>query len=1112
MNRHSCGEKLLPCGCCEGTEALTPAIVANRPGLNAISYRVGTHAMFLETMIARLSNMCLGPDDECRNGTGNYPLRDLTTRDQDDPSIAMLDAWATVADVLTFYQERIANEGYLRTATERRSILELARLVGYRLRPGVAATTYLALTLENGNDVVIEPFQLKAQSLPGPGELPQSFENIEKLDARARWNRLTPRMSRPQSPEKILGLNESSSTAELYLKGISTNLNQNDPILIVIGGNPDLYRVIEVRPDAAADRTLVVIKKWSAAPGAVSGPSVRTSLVRVVDAFSSTGLAETIVKALRTELSADGTDVELADFIENEALPVLERTASRSNIRAETRDRLRGFSVEIGEIAGKLRLVEPVASPTTSDGSKSVSNGKFDELGGVVAGLTKPASVPPANALKLQRGAQQIFKDRSDLGLQAFGAFRPLLLKSLSLALANVTVTRAATMEVYALRVKAAPFGHNAPLRSAIVETIIGAGDETQITRQVTFSEWTNAHIIDAEEKFDAPDGGILGNVIYLDSSLEKILPDSWVVVDTSDVQLNSKPPIRPANPPLLFARVESLNTNISRAEYGMSGKSTRIKLTVPGGNEADAAWIRFSDASNDSELRAVAPPVNSFQIIRRTVVFAQSEKLELAEEPIKESICGGADDPIVLDGVYSELESGRWVIVSGERTDLNDNPLRDRTPDEQNVQGIKSSELVMLAEVAHDYTLQPGDSVHTRIKLAKRLEYCYARGTVSIYANVVKATHGETRREVLGGGDGSKALQRFSLRQPPLTYVSAATPSGVESTLKVFVNDVQWREAVTIFGLQPSDRRFITRTSDDDVTTAEFGNGRQGARLPTGLENVRAEYRQGIGKKGNVKAEQITLLASRPLGVKEVVNPLRASGGADKEGRDQARKNAPIALMALDRLVSTQDYQDFSRTFGGVGKAFASRLSDGNRELVHVTIAGSDDIPIDETSDLFMNLGQSLRRFGDPGLPVALAVRELVLLIVSAKVRILPDYVWEKVAPKIRATMLETFSFENRELGQDALLSEAISAMQSVEGVAFVDVDAFGGVAEKNAEGTVRTPAELLTDAQNIVNRGEPNQRVRVNLPDFIGDETRPAQLAYLAPDVQDTLILNLI
>ena len=44
--------------------------------------------------------------------------------------------------MLTFYQERIANEAYLRTATERVSLLELARLIDYELRPGVAASTY----------------------------------------------------------------------------------------------------------------------------------------------------------------------------------------------------------------------------------------------------------------------------------------------------------------------------------------------------------------------------------------------------------------------------------------------------------------------------------------------------------------------------------------------------------------------------------------------------------------------------------------------------------------------------------------------------------------------------------------------------------------------------------------------------------------------------------------------------------------------------------------------------------------------------------------------------------------------------------------------------------
>src|SRR4029077_10325320 len=127
------------CGCCVATRPLTPASVANPADLSALHYRVGTHGSFLETMLARLSELRLD---------GRNPLLPLRVRTANDPSVALLDAWATVADVLTFYQERIANEGYLRTATERRSVLELARLVGYTLRPGVAASVFLAYTLD----------------------------------------------------------------------------------------------------------------------------------------------------------------------------------------------------------------------------------------------------------------------------------------------------------------------------------------------------------------------------------------------------------------------------------------------------------------------------------------------------------------------------------------------------------------------------------------------------------------------------------------------------------------------------------------------------------------------------------------------------------------------------------------------------------------------------------------------------------------------------------------------------------------------------------------------------------------------------------------------------
>jgi hypothetical protein len=156
----SCGCSTETCGCCEGTQAWTPVSTANRPGLAALRYRAGTHGTFLATMKARLATMTVdAPGADGQTIESFRPLTGLTTRDASDPAIALLDAWASVADILTFYQERIANEGYLRTATERRSILELARLVGYALRPGVAATVYLAYALDDNQ---LDPVELPA--------------------------------------------------------------------------------------------------------------------------------------------------------------------------------------------------------------------------------------------------------------------------------------------------------------------------------------------------------------------------------------------------------------------------------------------------------------------------------------------------------------------------------------------------------------------------------------------------------------------------------------------------------------------------------------------------------------------------------------------------------------------------------------------------------------------------------------------------------------------------------------------------------------------------------------------------------------------------------------
>ena len=208
------------CGCCAGLDAETPRRIDNSPGLDAVKYRVGVHALFKESLLARLSS------------AGFPALAPLTTREDSDFTIALCDALATTLDVLSFYQERIANENYLRTAIERRSIQELARLIGYELAPGVAASTWLAFTLQEtpGTKVpAVEPVTLpvgvRVQSVPGQDEQAQTFETVEAVEARVEWNAIPVQTTNAWHP--------AYGDKSLWLAGVGTGLQPGDVILIV---------------------------------------------------------------------------------------------------------------------------------------------------------------------------------------------------------------------------------------------------------------------------------------------------------------------------------------------------------------------------------------------------------------------------------------------------------------------------------------------------------------------------------------------------------------------------------------------------------------------------------------------------------------------------------------------------------------------------------------------------------------------------------------------------------------------------------------------------------------------------------------------------------------
>jgi predicted phage baseplate assembly protein len=1035
----ACGQHACACGCGAGTH--TPRSLYNRPGLDSLVYRVGTYADFRATMQLDLSDAALPA------------LAALRTRELDDPSMALLDAWAVGADVLSFYQERIANEGYLRTAAERCSVLQLGRLVDYRLRPGVTASVYLAYTIDDNSPTVTIAAGAKAQSVPAPGEQMQTFETAEPLEARSAWNGLKPRLSRPQN----ITVQTIADLGELWVAGTGSNLKQGDRLLFLFGElatGVQAARVVQsVEPQTQGDRSRIVLRPLD------------PIAVKIVQA------ANVAIDALNASSTGPNHDEWLS------ALNWVRKSLLFGGDQTDSYDSL--MKPPFGNDA------PPSGPPPVgvfANAAQAAFGGGADGTGGFPASfsslfqaLTLMPTVQPANHLLLPRNMAVALGIASDARSQLLLNFEAKLVDTFYRSWTGVPngVPSPKLSGVFALRLAAPMFGYNAVIPMGLAPNTDNATKAAIPFVSVPGNDWTPN---------ESPD------VVQLDNAYDGIAVDSYLLVK----------PLRSDQLPFV-AQARSVQSH-PRTAYGISGKTTEIALVKQG---SDPLW----DVTGDSSIAR----------LRNTQVFAQSDTLALANQVITDDVgnIGAPSVPadgatrLTLDAAVDGLKPGRWVIVGGERADVpSDN-------------AVTSAELVMLAAVEQGVDSQlSGDTVHSTLVFAnKGLAYSYRRGTVTVYANVVRATHGETRNEVLGYGSGATPMQTFALKQSPLTYISAATVDGVQSTLAVRVNGMQWHEVRNLAFAEAGSRSFVTRTDDSGKTSVTFGNGSHGARLPTGMENVIAVYRNGIGTPGNVKAGQVSLPTTKPLGVKQVINPLRASGGADAETRDQARRHVPLAVLALDRLISITDYADFARTFGGVGKAAAVKLG----AQVRVTIAGAADAPIDPTSDLYRNLLLALQKYGDPTLPVSLDVRELLALTLSAKVGLAADYGWETIEPLVRAAVLDRFGFERRELARNIYLSEIVACIQAVRGVAWVDVDAFGVMDEETLlegfgaddpsgdKNSGEKTLAVVTKQANAPQPGAVTQRVQALPARYDSDgNLLPAQLAYFLPTVPDTLLLQ--
>lgn len=883
------------CGCCAGVEDQTPQLITNRPALSAIEYRAGTYSSFNASLLAALSD----PDLPV--------LALLRTRDPSDFSIALLDAWAVVLDILTFYQERFANEAFLRTAVDQRSVFELARLVGYVPSPGVAASAVLAFTLSSATgspDNVPIPAGTRVQSVPGPGQTPQVFETSSDLVAIIAENAIP---AQTTTPWQLFG-----SDISTWIQGTANNINVGDALLFlmaqsgeaVANGYADVHYVTEVNIDPISKNTQIF---WD----------------------------QPLSSAFQAGMTAE--DVSIFAFGKKAALYGVQapNPLTMKNITSGTLGYEGGndwsFSYSDSSYQINLDASYPGLAPQQ--------------------GVTPPA--PPSLIILTGLGYTSYFQIT-----QAVESNPGLYTLTSKTTQVTLEWGRILTGDFY--------LSLNEVLYEFVRET-------RNITAYVQSRELTQA------------------NVPLTASSLSISTSIGTVTIALATGMIV---PVQGGSISIVGGQQIAANQPI-----GITGKNVRLQVTT--GSQA----IFIPEGSSGTLA------VTDNQIFRVT-------SFPPSIDPTTQYLSWSAQ---TLAGI-----SGALIVAAGN-TQLQPSATSDPS----------SSEAALV-----NATIVAGDI--TTLSLVNPLANIYDATTVNVNGNAVESTNGETVQEILGNGDATNNSLQFTLKQSPLTYVTSPTGNGSQSTLQVWVNNLQWQEVSNLLSSGPADRVYTTLVNQQGNTVVQFGNGVQGALTPTGQSNIRAVYRKGIGSAGMVNAGQLSQPLDRPQGLKLVVNPGAASGGADPASADDARASAPLPTLTIGRVVSLEDYQNFALAFAGIAKAVATWTWFGNLRGVFLTVAAENGAILENSDPIIVNLVKAIQSAGNPYIPLQVASYVPILFQFTANVNIdATDYDPKQVLAQIWENVSSEFSFAQQELAQNVVASRIIETIQQTPGVIAVQLTA---------------------------------------------------------------------
>lgn len=311
---------------------------------------------------------------------------------------------------------------------------------------------------------------------------------------------------------------------------------------------------------------------------------------------------------------------------------------------------------------------------------------------------------------------------------------------------------------------------------------------------------------------------------------------------------------------------------------------------------------------------------------------------------------------------------------------------------------------------------------------------------------------------EIIGSSDGSEG-QRFRLARIPLIV------DQLDLRVDEGAGAVLWQLRDSLLNSLSKDSHYIVRREKDDIALVEFGDGRHGRIPRRGRNNIRASYRIGGGRRGNVPALSISKAVSAIDNLKLVFNGEPATGGADAESSEEAVLRGPQRFRAQERAVTARDFEAHAKAFG-VGKARARAAGWNRIELFVAPVGGgyATDTLKEDLRKYFEDkrIMTSILDIEDP---------QYINVCIQGSLQIDAYYFTEQVQQRVAKAIAELLAFEQVDFEYTFYLSKVYEAVEAIEGVASLHVSRLSRAADPLA-----LPADgRLRFRWNEIPRGQP-------------------------------------